>query len=489
MSRQAADGKSAMKTQESKLGRTALRRKRGGSGWLWVALAVWGFHGGGLLTACGDVYEGGGSDSNTHWLEPCERDADCGDLVCQCGQCTQPCADDGACGSLPGASCAQSTACSDQSEPASCVAECSQDADCGVVREGLRCHEQQCVSIAGPGSGGSGGGGAPSNGGSGGSLAGNSSVAGNGGTDCVVDGKTYRNNEQTPSSDCNTCKCQAGGIVCTVMECPIGGASGEGGSGGSDAGAGGSTAGAGPTEPCAPMDVNQTGIDLPCLPGPPTYAWNGDYCAAFSACGCEGEDCDELYPTLAACDASYQACYESQGITGACEQDADCRLTYRGCCEPCADVVGLDGLAATTESEEPNWHVCQQTADCDQCAEPPYEPSQEAGVACRQNRCTVVSRCEGLDQDGSNGDEQQCRDRSMCKPLFGHRPGVEEDGYVGCAFDPESEVNAPSQCELADLCGISDTSGICIRFGMQCVNQKLPQGFRLASCEDPACLP
>src|SRR5687767_2151445 len=169
-----------MKTQKSRFGRAPLRRKnRGGSGWLWVAVAVWGFHGGaGLLTGCGEVNEGGGTDSNTHWLEPCERDAECGDLVCVCGQCTQPCEDDGACGDLPGASCAQSNACSSASEPSSCVAECTRDADCGALREGLRCLEQQCVPIAESSSGGRAGTGV----GSGGAPAGNSSRAGNGGT-------------------------------------------------------------------------------------------------------------------------------------------------------------------------------------------------------------------------------------------------------------------------------------------------------------------
>jgi hypothetical protein len=457
-----------MKTQKSKFGKAALRWKlRGGRGWLLVALAVAGFQGGaGLLTACGDVYEGGGTDSNTHWLEPCERDADCGDLVCLCGQCTQPCENDGACGDLPSASCAQSNACTGASEPATCVAECTQDADCSVVGEGFRCSDQQCVAVAGPGSGGSGG--TPSNGGNGGSLAGNSS---GGGGNCVVDGKIYRDGEQTPSSDCNTCSCHAGGIICTTIGCPAGGASGEGGNGGAG--------GAGPSGSCAPMDVLATGFDLPCLPGAPKYYWNGNYCEAFSACACVGEDCDELYSTAAECDESYQACYESQGITGACEQDADCRLTYRGCCEPCADVVGFDGLAATTESEEPNWHLCQQTADCAQCADPPYEPTQEAEAACVENRCTVVSRCEGLDAE-------QCNEGSNCKPIYGHAPGTDEENYLGCSFD--SQADSPSQCELVELCATPDAGGLCLQLGAHCPEQKLPKGFRLANCADSACL-
>ena len=41
---------------------------------------------------------------------------------------------------------------------------------------------------------------------------------------CVVDGKSYRPGEQTPSSDCNACRCMGGGVVCTTIACATGGA-------------------------------------------------------------------------------------------------------------------------------------------------------------------------------------------------------------------------------------------------------------------------
>jgi hypothetical protein len=98
------------------------------------------------------------------------------------------------------------------------------------------------VSQGGSGSGGragSGGssakGGAPATGGvstgaTGGMMApgkGGAPAAGSGAggaAGCVVDGKSYRSGDQTPSSDCNTCRCMGGGVVCTTIACATGGA-------------------------------------------------------------------------------------------------------------------------------------------------------------------------------------------------------------------------------------------------------------------------
>lgn len=44
-----------------------------------------------LLPSCGGNSTSDGTDSNTHWLQDCEEDSDCGALSCVCGICTQPC--------------------------------------------------------------------------------------------------------------------------------------------------------------------------------------------------------------------------------------------------------------------------------------------------------------------------------------------------------------------------------------------------------------
>jgi hypothetical protein len=65
---------------------------------------------GGLIVvavACGTDRHGDG-ESETHWMDPCSRDADCGQgLSCQCGVCTLPCEDESDCNDLgPDSSCA-----------------------------------------------------------------------------------------------------------------------------------------------------------------------------------------------------------------------------------------------------------------------------------------------------------------------------------------------------------------------------------------------
>jgi hypothetical protein len=44
-----------------------------------------------LTPSCGGSSTSDGTDSNTHWLEDCETDRDCGSLSCICGECSKPC--------------------------------------------------------------------------------------------------------------------------------------------------------------------------------------------------------------------------------------------------------------------------------------------------------------------------------------------------------------------------------------------------------------
>jgi hypothetical protein len=74
-------------------------------------------------------------------------------------------------------------------------------------------------ATGGVGTGGTGGIVAPGNGGMPAAASGAGGVAG-----CVVDGKSYRPGDATPSRDCNTCRCTAGGIECTMIACATGGA-------------------------------------------------------------------------------------------------------------------------------------------------------------------------------------------------------------------------------------------------------------------------
>ena len=55
---------------------------------------------------------------------------------------------------------------------------------------------------------------------------------------------------------------------------------------------------------CAAMDARGEG---PCLAffG---YAWNGNECVGLGGCTCEGDDCDQLFDSIEACDKAYEMC-------------------------------------------------------------------------------------------------------------------------------------------------------------------------------------
>ncbi len=72
--------------------------------------------------------------------------------------------------------------------------------------------------VSGPAAGGGSAGGGEAAGGASGSVA-----AGAAGTSCVFQGKTYADGVSFPASDgCNTCSCQAGLAICTLLGCSTG---------------------------------------------------------------------------------------------------------------------------------------------------------------------------------------------------------------------------------------------------------------------------
>ena len=101
----------------------------------------------------------GGTDSSTHWLDQCSKDADCGGLSCECGVCTKACTTPGDCSRLSStAACAAVPGCGSTSSV--CLQESS---DAGTsfrsgpcpsdAREGGRCdgHLTSCWLPCAPG--------------------------------------------------------------------------------------------------------------------------------------------------------------------------------------------------------------------------------------------------------------------------------------------------------------------------------------------------
>lgn len=106
-----------------------------------------------LLGACSDA--GPSTDSQTHWLQPCQDNAACGDegLSCICGICTAPCTDNAACANTPTpTSCfADNTSttnviCGGLGKAKNiCLPECLEDKDCDA---GQRCVQAACITAA-----------------------------------------------------------------------------------------------------------------------------------------------------------------------------------------------------------------------------------------------------------------------------------------------------------------------------------------------------
>jgi len=103
-----------------------------------------------LVIACGCYSSGGQTkDGQSHWLERCSTQADCGDeQICACGVCTIACEGNDSCGQ--GASCQaveDRVACEDAPSRATsvCLTACAGDAMCGDSE--LSCQSRACVAV------------------------------------------------------------------------------------------------------------------------------------------------------------------------------------------------------------------------------------------------------------------------------------------------------------------------------------------------------
>jgi hypothetical protein len=78
-----------------------------------VAISVVVF--GAVISAVSCAKTDTGTDSNTHWLDECDSDTDCGNLSCLCGVCTKGCSASSACAGLGSdATCGTLAACGAQ---------------------------------------------------------------------------------------------------------------------------------------------------------------------------------------------------------------------------------------------------------------------------------------------------------------------------------------------------------------------------------------
>jgi hypothetical protein len=134
------------------------------------------------LAACADTNTKVEVETETHFLQSCERSCQDG-LSCICGVCTEPCTSDSACeGLASSASCAAiPSACGHLGNL--CDVICSDAADCDALGAGYACDSGRCRAEGDAGTSGSGGGGGDGAAGSGGASGGSGGQSGIGPAD------------------------------------------------------------------------------------------------------------------------------------------------------------------------------------------------------------------------------------------------------------------------------------------------------------------
>jgi len=142
-------------------------------------------------------------------------------------------------------------------------------------------------------------------------------------------------------------------------------------------------------EPCDAMDADMVGG---CEPAP-VYWWNGRECVGESGCECVGADCDDVFPSEAACEEAHVSC----GGTMACyPMDAHAE----GGCEPapfwvwngatCVAEVGCRCVGEDCDSVYSSQRECRR--DNTECREgcPPADDPRVSYVAESPDECAVI---------------------------------------------------------------------------------------------------
>lgn len=105
-----------------------------------------------LASNCGTTREGP-TGGETHFLQHCESDPDCGgELVCACGVCTLPCSERSTCEQFADAVCHPVTATTScqATSVGLCDVSCVADNDCASVSLSHRCLGGVCRDVEGP---------------------------------------------------------------------------------------------------------------------------------------------------------------------------------------------------------------------------------------------------------------------------------------------------------------------------------------------------
>ncbi|HMI93474.1 MAG TPA: hypothetical protein VK509_19010, partial [Polyangiales bacterium] len=174
-----------------------------------------------LSAACGD-HHGASSQSQTHWLQTCDADAECGsELACECGRCVAPCGANDRC-DVAGLELECQARNSDAVQALCGAAEakplCLEPCD-GSCASGQRCVAGACIAAGSTGSAGASGGDGGRAGQSG--AGGSSGASGTGGTVPEGDGGTVSGGKIDPSTVPITCGADSPHFAAFDRECTL----------------------------------------------------------------------------------------------------------------------------------------------------------------------------------------------------------------------------------------------------------------------------
>lgn len=165
------------------------------------------------------------------------------------------------------------------------------------------------------------------------------------------------------------------------------------------------------------------------------FAWNGYACSPIlMGChhgGCEGVDCDDLFPTLAGCRAAYEACGGSCG-----PRLADVR-----------DEVPTHPICRATPTPSPDWPA-DAFGDClrdDDCA---------AGV---NGQCRNLSEAPDYRLVCSYDEcfrDTDCPAGRVCAPVYEADPREHAQSTLHCI---EAACTSTDDCDAGERCTLADS--------------------------------
>lgn len=339
-----------------------------------------------------------GTDGATHFLNECERDAQCGELSCLCGVCTKACERDDQCSALSG------------------DAECASAMSCDDAASG------HCVRSSDAGAGAGGSAGTGGSGGSGPSACAPVDARSNG-DDCLnLLGYTWN------GTACDEVQCGCTGSACDALystraRCEIEHAE--------------------CAPPCSRMDANRT--DLDCAT-PTGYRWTGVACELL-VCGCIGEDCDLLYETQDDCEQAHREC----APLTMCTTSTDCDLVEDRCCGTCGELQPSDLVSIAQEQVPPFYQrICEVGRECLTCDSNPEEALKRVAAVCNPSTRWEGGECGKVAIDSlACTEDVGCRVRARRCCECGIRPDISVDELFAMPNDYDAESLF---CDLAEDC-------------------------------------